>query len=184
MASSIAAQFLTLSAWGQLGDGYGNKTLLTVTGLAVPLLPMGYLLSEQYMFLLGWNFGGGVIWAGLSLGLQNYVFDSLRPEERTRGVALANAMNAIGWGVGALIGSWLAAIVPSQLSLGLWEVAPASNLPFVFCLSGILRLVIAVSLLGMFGEPRRLLPPPHRRWVWDLPLVKPLAARWPWRNPA
>ena len=184
MASSIAAQFLTLSAWGQLGDRYGNKTLLTVTGLAVPLLPMGYLLSEQYMFLLGWNFGGGVIWAGLSLGLQNYVFDSLRPEERTRGVALANAMNAIGWGVGALIGSWLAAIVPSQLSLGLWEVAPASNLPFVFCLSGILRLVIAVSLLGMFGEPRRLLPPPHRRWVWDLPLVKPLAARWPWRNPA
>lgn len=184
MASSISAQFLTLTAWGQLGDRYGNKTLLTVTGLAVPLLPMGYLLSEQYVFLLIWNFGGGVIWAGLSLGLQNYVFDSLRPEERTRGVALANAMNAIGWGVGALTGSWLATIIPTQLSLGLWELIPASNLPFVFCLSGALRLLIAMTLLGTFGEPRRLIPPPHRQLVWELPLVKALAARWPWRNPA
>jgi MFS family permease len=184
MASSIAAQFLTLTAWGQLGDRYGNKTLLRITGLTVPLLPMGYLLSDQYVFLLAWNFGGGVIWAGLSLGLQNYVFDSLRPEERTRGVALANAMNAIGWGIGALTGSWLAAIIPSHISFGLWELIPASNLPFVFCLSGALRLLIAMSLLGTFGEPRRLSPPPHRQLIWELPLVKPLAARWPWRHPA
>lgn len=184
MASSIAAQFLTLTAWGQLGDRYGNKTLLRITGLTVPLLPMGYLLSDQYVFLLIWNFGGGVIWAGLSLGLQNYVFDSLRPEERTRGVALANAMNAIGWGIGALTGSWLATIIPNHISFGLWELIPASNLPFVFCLSGALRLLIAVSLLGTFGEPRRLSPPPHRQLIWELPLVKPLAARWPWRHPA
>ncbi|MCE3222520.1 MAG: putative Transporter of family, contains Lipocalin domain [Nitrospira sp.] len=184
MASSIAAQFLTLTAWGQLGDRYGNKTLLKVTGLAVPLLPMGYLLSDQYVFLLIWNFGGGVIWAGLSLGLQNYVFDSLQPDERTRGVALANAMNAIGWGIGALTGSWLATIIPNHLSFGLWELIPASNLPFVFCLSGALRLLIAISLLGTFGEPRRLSPPPRRKLVWELPLVKPLAALWPWRHPA
>jgi MFS family permease len=184
MASSIAAQFLTLTAWGQLGDRYGNKTLLRVTSMAVPLLPMGYLLSDQYVFLLIWNFWGGVIWAGLSLGLQNYVFDSLRPDERTRGVALANAMNAIGWGIGALTGSWLAAIIPNHISFGVWELAPASNLPFVFCLSGALRLLIAMSLLGAFGEPRRLSPPPHRQLVWELPLVKPLAALWPWRHPA
>ena len=184
MASSIVGQFLTLTAWGQLGDRYGNKTLLKITGFTVPLLPMGYLLSDQYLFLLLWNFGGGVIWAGLSLGLQNYVFDSLQPEERTRGVALANAMNAIGWGMGALTGSWLATTMPHHLSFGLGELIPASNLPFVFFLSGVLRLLIAMGLLGTFGEPRRLSPPPHRQLVWELPLVKPLAALWPWRHPA
>ena len=73
---------------------------------------MGYLLSEHYLFLLTVSFSGGVIWAGLSLGLQNYVFDSLQPEERTRGVALANAMNAVGWGLGALTGGWLATQMP------------------------------------------------------------------------
>lgn len=182
MASSISAQFLTLAPWGQIGDRYGNKTLLMVTGLAVPLLPMGYLLSDHYLFLLTVNFFGGVIWAGLSLGLQNYVFDSLRSQERTRGVALANATNAIGWGIGALTGSWLATILPSQVSLGSWVLIPASNLPFLFCLSGALRLLIALSLLRTFGEPREIGTPPQRHLMWELPLVKPLVALLPWRN--
>ncbi len=183
MAASILGQFTTLKPWGQFGDRYGNKNMLLVTGFTVPLLPMAYLVSEQYLYLLGVNFFGGIVWAGLSLGLQNYVFDSLRPEERTRGVALANAMNAIGWGIGALTGSWLATIMPAQLHLGLWDITPASNLPFVFFLSGLLRLVIAASLLGTFGEPRRLTLPPHRHLVWELPLIKPLAALLPGRNP-
>jgi MFS family permease len=183
MASSISAQFLSLTPWGQIADRYGNKTLLVITSLSVPLLPMGYLLSEQYFFLLVLNFFGGVIWAGLSLGLQNYVFDSLQPEERTRGVALANAMNAVGWGIGALTGSWLVTIIPAQLSLNLWHLAPASNLPFLFCLSGLLRLTIAFSLLRMFAEPRRITSPPLGHLVWELPLVKPLATLLSWRNP-
>jgi len=182
MASSISAQFLTLAPWGQIGDRYGNKTLLMVTALAVPLLPMGYLLSEHYLFLLTVNFFGGVIWAGLSLGLQNYVFDSLRSQERTRGLALANATNAIGWGIGALTGSWLATILPAQVSLGSWVLIPASNLPFLFCLSGALRLLIALSLLRTFGEPREIGTPPQRHLMWELPLVKPLVALLPWRN--
>lgn len=183
MASSISAQFLTLGPWGRIGDRYGNKALLTLTASAVPFLPMGYLLSEQYLFLLVVNFFGGVIWAGLSLGLQNYVFDSLRSGERTRGVALANAMNAVGWGLGALTGSWLATLMPAELSLGWWHLTPASNLPFLFCLSGGLRLVIAVSLLRTFAEPRNIVSPPQGHLLWELPFLKPLTALLPWRNP-
>ena len=182
MASSISAQFLTLGPWGRIGDRYGNKALLALTASAVPFLPMGYLLSEHYLFLLTVNFFGGVVWAGLSLGLQNYVFDSLRPEERTRGVALANAMNAVGWGLGALTGSWLAMLMPTELSIGAWQLTPASNLPFLFCLSGVLRLVIAVSLLRTFAEPRHIATPPQGHLVWELPLMKSLVALIPWRN--
>lgn len=183
MAASLLGQFATLQPWGQLGDRYGNKTILTVTGLTVPLLPMAYIVSEQHLYLMIVNFFGGVVWAGLSLSLQNYVFDAVRPEERTRGVALANAVNAIGWGIGALTGSWLAVVMPTRLSLGLWELTPASNLPLVFCLSGMLRLLIVLSLLGTFGEPRRITPPPRRQLVRELPLIKPLTALLPWRNP-
>lgn len=183
MASSISAQFLTLGPWGRIGDRYGNKTLLTLTASAVPFLPMGYLLSEHYLLLLAVNFFGSVIWAGLSLGLQNYVFDSLRSKERTRGVALANATNAVGWGLGALTGSWLAALMPADLSLGLWHLTPASNLPFLFCLSGGLRLVIAVSLLRTFAEPRSFVSSPQGHVVWELPFLKPLTALLPWKHP-
>lgn len=182
MASSIVAQFLTLGPWGRIGDRYGNRALLGMTASAVPFLPMGYLLSEHYLFLLTVNFFGGVIWAGLSLGLQNYVFDSLRPQERTRGVALANAVNAVGWGLGALTGSWLAALIPAELSFGTWHLTPASNLPFLFCVSGGLRLAIAASLLRTFAEPRRIAFPPQGHPVWELPFVKPLMARLPRRS--
>ncbi|MFO0731118.1 MAG: MFS transporter [Nitrospiraceae bacterium] len=183
MAASILGQFTTLKPWGQFGDRYGNKNLLRVTAFAVPVLPMAYLVSGQYPYLLGVNFFGGIVWAGLSLGLQNYVFDSLRPEERTRGVALANAMNAIGWGLGALTGSWLATIVPAQLRFAFWDLTPASNLPFVFFISGLLRLAIAISMLGRFGEPRKIETMSQGELVRELPLIKPLMARWPSRSP-
>ncbi|MBI4402379.1 MAG: MFS transporter, partial [Nitrospirae bacterium] len=92
LAAQVLGQFMTLKPWGQLGDRYGNKKLLVATGLLVPFLPMLYLISENFYFLIGVNFVGGVIWAGLSLGLQNYVFDVVRAEDRAKGVAVWNTV--------------------------------------------------------------------------------------------
>ena len=97
-------------------------------------------------------------------------------------MALANAMNAVGWGSGALTGSWVATLMPATVSLGSWHLTPASNLPFLFCLRG-LRLVIALSLLRTFAEPRRIASPPEGHPVWELPFLKLLMTRRPWRSP-
>ncbi|MFM7840709.1 MAG: MFS transporter, partial [Nitrospira sp.] len=96
MAAGVVGQFLTLKPWGRLGDRFGNKKLLVATGLTVPFLPMLYLISTDFVYLLGVNFFGGSIWAGLALGLQNYVFDAVRPEDRAKGVAVWNTINAMG----------------------------------------------------------------------------------------
>ena len=182
MSTGILAQFLTLKPWGQLSDTYGNKAILRLTGFGVPLLPLLYLISDAYPFLLMVNFLGGATWAGLSLGLQNYVFDSVRPEERTRGVAVANTVNAAGWFLGAMAGSWLATVVPSHIHVLGIAVHPASNLPFLFAISGFLRLLVSLSLLGRFHEPRTVRLPLQRHIVWELPLLKPLIGLFPWRS--
>ena len=182
MSAGILAQFVTLKPWGQLSDTYGNKAILRLTGFGVPLLPLLYLISDAYPFLLMVNFLGGATWAGLSLGLQNYVFDSVRPEERTRAVAVANAVNAGGWFLGAMFGSWLATVIPSQISILGITVHPASNLPFLFAISGILRLLVSLSLLRSFQEPRTIHLPEQRHIVWELPLLKPLIGLFPWRS--
>src|SRR2546428_2797277 len=122
LAAGIRGQFLTLKPWGLLVDRYGNKRVLKVTGLLVPFLPMLYVISTEFYYLIAVNFAGWVIWAGLSLGLQNYVFDAVRPEDRAKGVAVWNAVNALGGFLGAMIGSWLAAIVPSELGLLGWHL--------------------------------------------------------------
>jgi MFS family permease len=183
LAAGLLGQLLTLQAWGQFGDRFGNKAILSITGFTVPILPMLYLVSTNLGFLLAVNFLGGVIWAGLALGLQNYVFDSVRPEERAKAIALYSTVNAIGWSVGALLGSWLVESLPVRIEWAGVILQPASNLPFVFFLSGVLRLLVSSSLLGSFHETRQVERVPRQQLLWELPFVKPIARFAVWALP-
>ena len=182
LAASILGQFLTLNQWGHFGDRFGNKALLSATAFMVPFLPMGYLFSTNWVFLVTLSFLGGVTWAGLSLGLQNYVFDTVRPEDRAKAVALSKTVNALGWSIGALTGSWLIASLPGNIHLGSWTVDPVSNLPFVFFLSGCLRLVVSVTLLGTFHEVRTVEQLSQHRLMWELPLLRSIAQFGVWKT--
>jgi MFS family permease len=175
LAAGILGQLVTLGAWGRFGDRFGNKALLAVTGLMVPFLPMLYLAGTNLVFLLFVNFFGGVIWGGLALGLQNYVFDAVRPEDRAKAVATCSTINALGWCLGALMGSWLVNALPARLDLGRFSLVLASNLPLVFFVSGVLRLAVSVSLLGRFHEARAVEQAPYAQLLCELPLLKPLA---------
>ncbi|MBM4139710.1 MAG: MFS transporter [Nitrospira sp.] len=174
LGAGIIGQFVTLPTWGQFGDRFGNKALLTFTGLIVGILPMLYLLSTAWAFLVVVNFFGGVIWAGLGLGLNNYVFDAVHPADRAKAVAVSSTVNAIGWALGTLLGTWLISGIPASLQLGALALHPVSNLPFLFFLSGLLRLIVSATLLRTFQEPRTVELDSHHRLLWELPLLKPL----------
>jgi MFS family permease len=174
LAAGVLGQFLSLRPWGHFGDRFGNKRVLLVTGLLVPFLPMAYLLSTALAAVVTINFFGGVVWAGFGLALQNYVLDTVRPEDRAKGVAVWNTVNAAGWFGGAMFGGWLAVVLPSDLAWAGLSFPLASNLQLVFCISGLLRLAVSVSLLGTFAETRKLEPASRREMVAHLPLVKPL----------
>ena len=174
LAAGIIGQFFTLPAWGQFGDRFGNKALLTFTGLLVALLPMLYLFNTAWLFLVTVNFFGGVVWAGLGLGLNNYVFDATQPADRAKAVAISSVVNAIGWAIGTMVGSILIGVVPARLQAGSLTLESASNLPFIFFLSGLFRLVVSATLLRTFHEPRQVEQRAHHRLVWELPLLKPL----------
>jgi MFS family permease len=141
----------------------------------VPFLPMLYLAGTHLLFLLCVNFFGGVTWGGLALGLQNYVFDAVRPEDRARAVATYSTINALGWCLGAFMGSWLVHALPSRISVGQFSLELASNLPLVFFVSGLLRLAVSGSFLKSFHEARAVEQAPFAQLVWELPLLKPLS---------
>ena len=174
MAAGVLGQFLTLTPWGRIGDRFGNRQVLMTTGYLVPFLPMLYMISTNFYFLLAVNFCGGVIWAGLSIGLQNYLFDSVRPEDRAKSVAVWNAVNAVGWCVGAMLGGWLATVLPSELKLSGLELQFLSNLPLVFFISGVLRLGVSLALLRSLNESRHVESSSLRGVFSELPLVRPL----------
>ncbi|MEK7870356.1 MAG: hypothetical protein AAB271_08470, partial [Nitrospirota bacterium] len=85
-------------------------------------------------------------------------------------------VNAIGWAMGTLIGSWLISIVPEDLQFGSLRIDPVSNLPFIFFISGSLRLAISLALLRTFHEPRRVEQQTPAQLFLELPLIKPLRA--------
>jgi len=172
LAAGVLGQLLTVRAWGRFADRFGNKALLSITGFIVPVLPMCYMLTTNALFMTGVNFFSGMIWAGLALGLQNYVFDAVHGEDRAKAVAVYSTINAIGWCGGALVGSWLIATLPVQFE---WAgVTPASNLPVVFFVSGVLRLVISAGLMGGFHEPRSVEQASLSTLLLELPLLKPM----------
>jgi MFS family permease len=175
LAAGLLGQLASYQPWGQISDRYGNKKLLAVTAFLVPILPMLYLFSASFVYLLGVNLFGGVVWAGLSLGLQNFVFDAVPAQDRVKGVAVWNTVNAVGWFLGGLSGSWLADAMPNGLRAGAFEWHWVSNLPLVFCVSGILRLIVSVSLIGTFQETRTVETISRRRLLTELPIIKPLS---------
>jgi len=65
-------------------------------------------------------------------------------------------------------------VVPAEFSVAGHDWRLASNLQAVFFISGILRLMVSLSLLRTFREPRLVEPISHRRLVAELPFVKPL----------
>ncbi|BCA56379.1 putative Transporter of MFS family, contains Lipocalin domain [Nitrospira sp. KM1] len=175
LAAGILGQLVSLQAWGRIGDRFGNKALLSVTGLMVPFLPMMYLISTDTSFLCMVNFFGGVTWGGLALGLQNYVFDAARSEDRGKAVAVYSTINASGWMVGALAGSLLVETLPARMEAELFSFQLVSNLPLVFLLSGIFRLGVSAGLLNSFGEARRTERFRRRHLVRELPFLKTIS---------
>ena len=171
-ASSVSSS--PCRAGANSGTASGTKPCCPSPASRCRFLPMLYLVSTKLGFLLAVNFFGGVIWGGLALGLQNYVFDSVRPEDRAKAIALYSTVNAVGWSVGALLGSWLVERLPSRLEWAGVILQPASNLPFVFFLSGVMRLLVSSSLLGTFHEARQVERIPRQQLLRELPLVKPI----------
>jgi len=176
LAAGILGQLLTLRAWGRFGDRFGNKALLSITGFSMPFVPMLYLGSTNLPFIMAVNFLGGAIWAGLALGLQNYVFDAVKPQDRAKAVAVNSAVNAIGWSCGALIGSWLVEAFPLGIELSKLPIPLDSYLPLVFFVSGVLRLAVTASLIGHFHEARAVEQAPLARLLVELPILKTMTA--------
>jgi hypothetical protein len=115
---------------------------------------MLYIVSTNFVFLIAVNFVGGVVWAGLTIGLQNYLFDAVRIEDRAKSVAVWNTVNAIGWCAGALLGGWFATVIPSDIAVPGFKLELMSNLPVVFFISGVLRLFVIFGLLRSLHEAR------------------------------
>lgn len=152
--ASIATQFITLSFWGRFSDRYGNRLVMISTSCFLPVLPVLWIFSESFYYLLLVQVLSGFAWSGFSLSTANYLYD-IRPH-KTNFATYAAAQSALSAGCvffGAISGGYLATAAPAileRLPMLNW----GSSLFLVFATSGLLRLLITLWFIPRAVEPR------------------------------
>jgi MFS family permease len=155
---AIFAQFLTLNQWGRISDVFGNRRILATTGMVIPLMPLLWIFSSNYWYLLFAQVISGLTWAGFSLSASNFLYDLVTREKRTTYLAIHNMLSNTGLFAGALLGGYLGTILPTSLSLLGHTFSWGSALLGVFAVSTLARALMVFVLLPKIREVRRVRP--------------------------
>lgn len=153
--ASIATQFVTLRFWGRFTDRFGNRIVMQFCCLTIPLIPLLWMFSPDFYYLLLVQMVSGVVWSGFSLSTANYLYD-IRPHRSDFAVyaAVQSALTAVAVFAGAMLGGMIAAAAPwlfgNFVFLGDWLSSP---LFLVFIVTTVLRSAVALWFLPRANEP-------------------------------
>ncbi len=142
---SLGAYVVGLRIWGHSADRRGNLLVVRMTAPLASILPLLWLVRQDFWWLVVIECVGSIGWSGWQLCAVNFIYESSRPEDRARTVAYFNALNGTGVLIGALLGGFLAPHLPQLFAYGIMSL---------FLVSGVLRLSSAVFLLPLIKEVR------------------------------
>ena len=153
--ASVATQFVCLSFWGRFSDRFGNRLVMLITSSMIPTLPLMWLVSPNFYYLLGVQVVSGIAWSGFSLSTANYLYD-IRPH-KTDFAVYAAAQSCLSAGavfMGALAGGFIASAAPNWLQRLEISELMLSPLYVVFITTAVLRMAVTVWFIPRAVEPR------------------------------
>lgn len=145
-ATALIVKYVSMPVWGKASDQYGTKKVLALTGFLMPIIPVLWLFSSDFIYLVIIQAYSGFIWAGFEISSFNFIFDTTSPEKRATCVAYYNILNGIAIFLGAMIGE----LVISYNSL-FW-----SKYLLVFLLSGVFRGIASAIFVPKLKEVRQV----------------------------
>jgi MFS family permease len=98
-----------LALFGNLSDKRGNRAVLVLTGILIPLLPLLWVFARAPYHVYLINTASGVLWAGYNLASFNILLELSPPAEREAGVALYQSAVSASAVLGPLVGGLLIA---------------------------------------------------------------------------
>ena len=151
--TSVFTQFLTLTTWGRIADVYGNRLILIVTSISLPIVPLLWLVSANFWWLIVAQAVSGLTWSGFTLGAGNLLYELVPRTRRAAYVAFHNVGNAAGVFAGAMIGAALVLVLPPRAVF--FGTDTSSSLLYLFALSGLVRAIVAALLARRVREIRK-----------------------------
>ncbi len=150
--SQTGFSLIAFPLWGKFADKYGNRRVLWISSLFLPLVPILWMFSTSKIYLiLVPALVGGVFWGGFTLSAFNFIYDSVTPEHR----GLCSIYNNVFVGLGVFFGSIVGGVIAKFVSVGFLNI-----FLFLFLVSGILRLVAVFTFLPRVKEVRKYLRKP------------------------
>lgn len=150
--ASIGTQFLTLSMWGRFSDKHGNRIMMLGCSVAIPILPLLWMVMPNFYYLLLVQVLSGLVWSGFNLSTANYLYD-IRPHHTNFATyaAVQSGICAVFVFVGAIVGGVLASVAP--LIRDSLNLPVASALFLVFLISGLVRAGVLIWFIPHAEEP-------------------------------
>jgi MFS family permease len=155
---AVLAQFGTLRLWGRLGDIFGNRRILSLTGMIIPVFPVLWLVSPNFWYVLALQMAGGLCWAGFSLSAGNYLYDATPPAHRAAYTAVHNLLANSAIFAGALCGGLLSTVAPDTIHLFGHPLRWTSSLWAVLLVSTLARALVSLISIPQLREVRPVRP--------------------------
>ncbi len=156
----VLTQVGTLALWGRIGDRFGNRLVLAITGSLIPIAPMLWLTTTHFGVIVFIQLLNGFAWAGFNLSAGNFVYDTVPREKRSLYNALHNVLTAFALVAGAGLGGFLESHVPNTLQV--FGFSLGNSLLWVFLISGLARLNTALGFIPLLREARVVKPASFR----------------------
>lgn len=162
MMTFTIASFVFMLYWGPLSDRFGNRRILLVSALALPVVAVAWVFLRDWWWLVGLQLVSGFLISGINLTTANFIFDSVKPERMAKSFAYFTALNTAFGFLGAVSGG---ALADGLRALG-WQWGLLGPLTTVFLVIALVRVGVLVGLASGFREVRETEPSPGLRWFY------------------
>ncbi len=146
-STSQISNLLSLTFWGRRADKWGNLKVVRMTSMLIPLVPILWMFSDNIVYLIFANAISGFAWSGFGLAGTNFAYDASEPDNRTNYLAIFGAIDGMACCLGALLGGYIAPLLPVILTY---------QLRTLFLISGVLRAIVVLLLLRQVKEVRNV----------------------------
>lgn len=148
---------LMVSRWGAALDQYGNKPTLRVAAFLTSFSPILWVFVGEGMMPLALlaNALSGATYVAIDLGAQNLFMGQARGENKSMYFAVYFFFTQLaGLALGSTVGGWLLDNLLCRVEVYHWVLlgTRVTRYNLLFALSGVLRLVVVLTLLGRIDE--------------------------------
>ncbi len=136
-ATIVVAKIAFSPMLGRTIQRVGVRRVVSSCALGIASIPLMYIASDAYLWLLFIQFYGGIVWGGFELGVLMALFDADDDGERTTMQVAYSGLTAIGNAGASFIGGALLASLGSDHDAYVW----------VFLVSAIARTLAALLVV-------------------------------------